>query len=98
MPISTDEAEKIARLAHLKFDPEELARFVPRFREILDYFTQLEQVSVDEVEPMYHALFGREPGTPQRKDEVRPSLPTGEALANAPDPADGHFRVPRVIE
>jgi aspartyl-tRNA(Asn)/glutamyl-tRNA(Gln) amidotransferase subunit C len=30
------------------------------------------------------------------EDEPRPSLPRDEALANAPDPEDGHFRVPAV--
>jgi aspartyl-tRNA(Asn)/glutamyl-tRNA(Gln) amidotransferase subunit C len=30
------------------------------------------------------------------EDEVRPSLPRDEALANAPDPHDGAFRVPAV--
>jgi Asp-tRNA(Asn)/Glu-tRNA(Gln) amidotransferase C subunit len=28
------------------------------------------------------------------EDEPTPSLPVEEALANAPDPADGAFRVP----
>ncbi|MGH3052978.1 MAG: Asp-tRNA(Asn)/Glu-tRNA(Gln) amidotransferase subunit GatC [Gaiellaceae bacterium] len=30
------------------------------------------------------------------EDEPRPSLPREEALANAPDPVDGAFRVPAV--
>jgi Asp-tRNA(Asn)/Glu-tRNA(Gln) amidotransferase C subunit len=30
------------------------------------------------------------------EDEPRPSLPREEALLNAPDPADGSFRVPAV--
>ena len=35
----------------------------------------------------------------EREDEPRPSLPTEEAIANAPDAAldAGLFRVPRVI-
>ena len=33
-----------------------------------------------------------------RDDEVRPSLPQERALANAPEQADGFFRVPRILE
>jgi aspartyl-tRNA(Asn)/glutamyl-tRNA(Gln) amidotransferase subunit C len=33
-----------------------------------------------------------------REDEVRPSLPQEKALANAPDQADGFFRVPKIID
>jgi hypothetical protein len=32
-----------------------------------------------------------------REDAVEPSLGQEKALKNAPDPDDGHFRVPRVI-
>ncbi|MCH8319896.1 MAG: Asp-tRNA(Asn)/Glu-tRNA(Gln) amidotransferase GatCAB subunit C, partial [Acidobacteria bacterium] len=32
MPIDTREVEKIADLAHLKFDPQELERFVGHFQ------------------------------------------------------------------
>jgi aspartyl-tRNA(Asn)/glutamyl-tRNA(Gln) amidotransferase subunit C len=33
-----------------------------------------------------------------REDEVRPSLPRDKVLANAPDQAEGFFRVPRILE
>jgi aspartyl/glutamyl-tRNA(Asn/Gln) amidotransferase C subunit len=32
-----------------------------------------------------------------REDEVRPSLGQKVALEEAPDPASGHFRVPKVL-
>ena len=33
-----------------------------------------------------------------RADEPAPSLSSSEALANAPDVGDGHFRVPQVLD
>ena len=33
-----------------------------------------------------------------RADEVRPSLPTEEALRNAPAKANGLFLVPKIVE
>ncbi|MDH7500300.1 MAG: Asp-tRNA(Asn)/Glu-tRNA(Gln) amidotransferase subunit GatC, partial [candidate division NC10 bacterium] len=46
-------------------------------------------------EPTYHVL---DLVNVLREDEVRPSLPREIALANAPERADGFFKVPRIIE
>ena len=103
MPIGTREVEKIAELAHLKFDPQEMERFVGHFQQILEYFTQLETVSTEavsteNVESAHLAAEGEELATPTREDETRPSLSVAAALDNAPDPSEDHFRVPPVIE
>ncbi len=103
MPIDTREVEKIAELAHLKFDPQELERFVGHFQQILEYFTQLETASTGAVttENVQHALQaveGKNRATPMRADEVRPSLPVATALENAPESSEDHFQVPPVIE
>ncbi len=99
MPIGTREVEKIAELAHLKFDPQELERFVGHFQQILEYFTQLATVSTGAVatENVQHAHQAVE-GTPLREDEVRPSLPVATVLDNAPESSEDHFQVPPVIE
>ena len=98
MPLSEKEVGKIADLSNLRFAPHELGRFVHQFQKILDYFAQLEGVSTEEIAPMYHALQQESPETPTRQDKTRPSFPPEVALANAPDPADQCFRVPKVIE
>jgi aspartyl-tRNA(Asn)/glutamyl-tRNA(Gln) amidotransferase subunit C len=97
MAISTQEVEKIANLSHLRFTPEELQRFVDQFQKILDYCAQLEALSTENVPPTYHAL-AEELATPLREDQVKPSLSTEQALANAPDATEEYFRVPAVIE
>ncbi len=98
MPIETREVEKIAELAHLKFDPQELERFVGHFQQILEYFTQLEAVSTGDVEAAHRAVEGEKLATPTREDEVRPSLPVATALDNAPESSEDHFQVPPVRE
>jgi aspartyl-tRNA(Asn)/glutamyl-tRNA(Gln) amidotransferase subunit C len=95
LPIGTREVEKIAELAHLKFDPQELERFVGHFQQILEYFTQLETVSTEAVST---ENAGEKRATPTREDETRPSLPVATALDNAPESSGNHFRVPPVIE
>jgi aspartyl-tRNA(Asn)/glutamyl-tRNA(Gln) amidotransferase subunit C len=87
---------KIAELAKLEFSDRELEAFTPQFQRILDYIEQLKEVDVEGVEPTSHASVGGGPSA-QRGDQVRQSLPVDEALANAPDPGSGHFRVPKVL-
>ncbi len=98
MSITRAEVLKIADLAKLHFSEEELDAFTVQFQRILDYIEQLKEADVEEVEPTSHvsltADFERHIF---REDEIKPSLPVEESLANAPDAGSGHFRVPKVI-
>ena len=96
--ITSEEVKKIAHLAQLIFEPEEMAKFVPQFQEILEYFQQLEEVSTEGVDPTYHALGEEDSSTPLRQDEVSLLFPIEETLRNAPDVFEDHFRVPMVID
>ena len=98
MPITETDIEKIAQLAHLEITAEELRIFAPQISEIVTYVEQLNAIDTSAVEP---ALGGLTPAGEQtqsaRADEVQPSLGQQLALDQAPDPASGHFRVPRVL-
>ncbi len=98
LPIGTREVEKIADLAHLKFDSQELERFVGHFQQILEYFTQLETVSTKNVDAAHQGVEGEKLSTPTREDKAKPSLPVASALDNAPESSEDHFQVPPVIE
>ena len=98
MSINRSEVLKIADLARFYFNENELESFTEQFQRILDYVEQLKQVNVDDVEPTSHvSLTADFEKHIFREDEVRPSLPVDESLANAPDPGSGHFRVPKVL-
>jgi aspartyl-tRNA(Asn)/glutamyl-tRNA(Gln) amidotransferase subunit C len=62
---------------------------------VLDYAAQLQAVDTTGVPPTATVLPLR---SVMRDDEVRPSLPVTQALANAPDQRDGYFRVHAVLE
>jgi aspartyl-tRNA(Asn)/glutamyl-tRNA(Gln) amidotransferase subunit C len=98
MPINESDVEKIAQLAHLEISREELLVFVPQIAEIITYVEQLNEVDTSNVEP---AIGGLTPEGEQtdssRADAVDKSLGQKVALAEAPDPASGHFRVPKVL-
>jgi aspartyl-tRNA(Asn)/glutamyl-tRNA(Gln) amidotransferase subunit C len=96
--ITRTEVLKIADLAKLYFSEEELDAFTAQFQRILEYVEQLKQVNVEAVEPTSHVSLAADFGEHIfREDEVKPSLPVEESLANAPDPGSGHFRVPKVL-
>jgi len=98
LAITRAEVIKIADLARLHFNDEELDAFTAQFQSILDYVEQLKQLDVSAVEPTSHvSLTSDFVGPVLREDEVRASLPVDESLANAPDPGSGHFRVPKVL-
>jgi aspartyl-tRNA(Asn)/glutamyl-tRNA(Gln) amidotransferase subunit C len=96
--ISKLEVERISDLARLEFAEAELSRFAPTFQQILDYFSQLENINTDTIEPTYHAFHGQNLATPMREDICAESLPHDDAMEAAPEKREGQFRVPKVIE
>ena len=94
MGISVDEVRRIAGLAQLELDEQELPRYAQQLNAILGFMERLSQVDTAGVEA--------DPGSPVPEDHLRPdvSLPglqRVDALENAPDAEDGHFSVPRVL-
>lgn len=85
----------VARLARIALSPEEEQRLGTQLDHILGYIAKLKEVDVTGVEPTAHA-FPLVNVT--RPDEVESSLPTEEALRNAPAQAGGLFIVPKIVE
>lgn len=98
MPITQSDIEKVAQLAHLELAEEELKTFGPQIAGIVSYVEQLNEIDTSDVEPALGGLTpeGEETDT-SRADEIAGSLGQEVALAEAPDPASGHFRVPKVL-
>jgi aspartyl-tRNA(Asn)/glutamyl-tRNA(Gln) amidotransferase subunit C len=94
MTIDTREALRIAELARLRLEAEELERFASDLRCVLEYMETLSEVGIEGVPPTAHTSA---PEEPWREDGSRPGLTPKETLSNAPDAAEGFFRVPRVL-
>ena len=93
--ITLAEVEHVARLARLDIAPDEKERMRRQLDAILGYVEQLRRVDTTGVEPTAHVL---PLVNVMRDDEVRPSYPPEAMLANAPEPEDGQFRVPRILD
>lgn len=94
MAVTKKEVEKIAELARLKFSEEELENFTPQMNEILSYMDKLNELDTENVNPLSHPV---EQTNVFREDELKPSIPTEDALKNAPSKDEHHFKVPKVI-
>jgi aspartyl-tRNA(Asn)/glutamyl-tRNA(Gln) amidotransferase subunit C len=98
MPISESDIEKIAQLAHLEITDDERRMFAPQMAEIVTYVEQLNEIETSAVEPALGGLTPEGERTESsRADETQESLGQKIALDQAPDPAAGHFRVPKVL-
>ena len=95
MKITRQEVEHVATLARLKLDDEEISTFTGQMDAILAYVDKLSQLNTDGIIPTAHAVPMENSFRP---DEIRPSLGAESALANAPESAEGFFRVPQIIE
>jgi len=98
MPINQSDIEKVAQLAHLELSEEELKTFGAQITEIVNYVEQLNELDTTNVEPAIGGLTPEGERTEtSRADEAGGSLGQKLALEEAPDPASGHFRVPKVL-
>jgi len=95
MKITRQEVEHVATLARLKLDEEEISTFTGQMDAILSYVDKLSELNTDGIIPTAHAVPME---NAFRADEIRPSLGAEVALANAPEYAEGFFRVPQIIE
>ena len=98
MPIDEKDIAKVAQLAHLELQEEELKVFGPQITEIINYVEQLNQLDTANVAPALGGLTPEGEKTDSSRDDiVEGSLGQKTALAEAPDPASGYFRVPKVL-
>jgi aspartyl-tRNA(Asn)/glutamyl-tRNA(Gln) amidotransferase subunit C len=90
--IDRQEVLRIAELARLELSPDELERMTTDLSRILDYVSQLRDLS--EAPPRAEEVAA----TPLRDDSVVPSRLVAELLEAAPAREGALVRVPRVVE
>ncbi len=93
--IDESQVRRVALLARLELSDREIAQFSTQLSAIVEYIEKLNELDTENVEPLAHCLPVH---NVFREDQVRPSLTNEQALANAPDQADGYFKVPKILE
>jgi aspartyl-tRNA(Asn)/glutamyl-tRNA(Gln) amidotransferase subunit C len=95
MKLSSEEVRHVALLARLGLSEVEQEKFREQLSHILENFEMLQQVDTTDVPPATHSISLQ---SVLREDEIVPSLPEAEVLANAPRQEGGYFRVHAVLE
>ena len=95
MLLSREQIAQIAHLARLELAEDEIDRLTGHMNQIMEHFAALQKLDTTDVEPTSHVIPIE---NVLREDRARPSLPTSEIVANAPEERDGCFVVPRIVE
>lgn len=95
MTISRQDIEKVAVLARIQVDDEQVSALEKDLGNILDLVDQLSAADTDSVEPLAHPLDAVQR---LRPDEVTESDQRAAFQAIAPATENGLYLVPRVIE
>ena len=91
MAITREDVLHVARLARLAIPEAEIETVQAQLGAILEAVGKVAELDLSGVEPTSHPL---DLVNAWEEDNPRPSLDRESALANAPDPREGAFRVP----
>lgn len=98
--LTDTELQHIAKLARIELKPNDSERLKKDFSSILGYFEKLNEVEIENVEPLYQTtgLVNQ-----LRSDDVVDSLPLTEErkkslLGQAPATEQGYLKVKQVFE
>ena len=95
MLIDANTAAKVAKLARIEVESQDLEALAKEFNDILGFIEQLNEVDVDGIEPMTSV-------TPQkllrRNDDITDGDKQTSVLKNAPISREGFYAVPKVVE
>jgi aspartyl-tRNA(Asn)/glutamyl-tRNA(Gln) amidotransferase subunit C len=95
MSIGATEIEGIARLARIRIDAADVARYAGQLSQILTYIEAMNEVDTSGIEPLAHAI---DAVAACRSDLVTETVDRATLQAGAPRVEEGYYLVPRVIE
>lgn len=93
--IEKQDVQKVATLARIHLQENEIDSLSQDMSSILGYVEQLNELDVSDVEPTSHALKME---NVHREDVVKPSLDRDKLLGNVVESEKGSFKVPKVID
>lgn len=92
--IDREQVQKVALLARLELAPEEEEQLTTQLSSILEYFEQLSELDVSDVQPTTRAI---DVSNVTRADELQPYSYAHTILNSAPDLEGDFFKVPQIL-
>jgi aspartyl-tRNA(Asn)/glutamyl-tRNA(Gln) amidotransferase subunit C len=96
--ITEEQVRYVAALADLQLSAAEVARLRTDLDGILEHIDRLNEIDTNGVEPMAQVLYEADESATLRQDMPVEPLGNAAAMANAPQPGAGYYKVPKVIE
>ena len=95
MSLDPATVRRIAKLARIRVEEDQLPQLQAELNGILGWIEQLNEVNVEGVEPL---TGGAQMAMKMRDDVITDGGISEQVLANAPDRAGDFFAVPKVVE
>ena len=95
MSLTRDQVRTVAFLARIRVREDELEPMAKEISGILHWIEQLNEVKTEDVAPMTSVVAMT---LPMREDVVSDGGDPAAVMKNAPEPADGFYAVPKVVE
>lgn len=92
--IDREQVRKVAHLARLELPPEQEEQLTTQLGSILDYFEQLSELDVTDVQPTTRAI---DVSNVMRLDELQPYGDREAILKSAPEQEGDFFKVPKIL-
>lgn len=86
--------EHVAEVARIRLTEEEIGKSLPQLKEILEFFSKLEEINTDDVKPSFQPV---ELKNAMRDDKEGKCLSQDEALSLTDHKKDGYFKGPRAV-
>ena len=86
--------EHVAEVARVKLNEEEIKKFLPQLKEILEFFSKLKEIDTDNVKPSFQPV---ELKNIMREDKEEHCLSQDDALSLTEHKKGGYFKGPRAV-
>lgn len=86
--------EHVAEVARLKLSDNEINKFLPQLKELLEFFSQLKDINTSNVKPSFQPV---ELKNAMREDKEGKCLSQDDALSLTEHKKNGYFKGPRAV-
>ena len=84
----------VAKNARLNLSEAEVKKFLPKLKNVLEYFSMLDYLDVSGEKPAFQPV---ETKNRMREDVAGKSISQGQALSNTKNKKDGYFKGPGIL-
>lgn len=92
--VNKEVIEHVASLARLKLSEDEIHKFIPQLKEVLDAFSKLDAVNTDNIKSSFQPVELKDV---MREDKIKKCLAQEQALSLTEHKKDGYFKGPRAV-